>query len=39
VAVCDIIRSKAEEPGKKYSADVFSSIEDLFEKKGFNVAM
>ena len=24
-AVCDIIRSKAEEPGKKYDADVFSS--------------
>ena len=33
VAVCDIIRSKAEELGKQYNVDVFSSIEELFAKK------
>src|SRR5436190_645838 len=30
VAVCDIIRSRAEELGKKYDAGVFTSIEELF---------
>jgi len=40
VAVCDIIRSKAEEVGKKYNADVFSSGEELFaNKKGIDVAV
>ncbi|TMI98248.1 MAG: Gfo/Idh/MocA family oxidoreductase [Bacteroidetes bacterium] len=40
VAVCDIIRSRAEELGKKYNADVFSSIEELFaKKKGIDVAV
>ena len=39
VAVCDIIKSKAEELGKKYSAAVFTSIEDLFaNKKEIDVA-
>jgi len=33
VAVCDIIRSKAEELGKKYDAEVFSSIEELLDHK------
>ena len=40
VAVCDIIRSKAEELGKKYNAEIFSSIEELFaNKKGIDVAV
>ena len=40
VAVCDIIRSKAEELGKKYNVDVFSSIEELFaNKKGIDIAV
>jgi len=40
VAVCDIIRSKAEEVGKKYNAEIFSSIEELFaNKKGIDVAV
>jgi predicted dehydrogenase len=30
IAVCDIIKSKAEELGKKYNASAFSSIEELF---------
>jgi len=39
-AVCDIIRLKAEELGKKYNVDVFSSIEELFaNKKGIDVAV
>jgi len=39
-AVCDIIRSKAEELGKKYNAEIFSSIEELFaNKKGIDVAV
>jgi UDP-N-acetyl-2-amino-2-deoxyglucuronate dehydrogenase len=39
VAVCDIIRTKAEEIGKNYNADVFSSIEELFAgKKEIDVA-
>jgi UDP-N-acetyl-2-amino-2-deoxyglucuronate dehydrogenase len=33
VAVCDIVRSKAVELRKKYSAEVFSSIEELFANK------
>jgi len=33
VAVCDIIRSKAEELGKKYDAEIFFSIEELFSNK------
>ena len=40
VAVCDIVRTKAEEIGKKNNADVFSSIEELFsKKKGIDVAV
>jgi predicted dehydrogenase len=40
VAVCDIIISKAEELGKKYNAEIFSSIEELFKnKKGIDVAV
>jgi UDP-N-acetyl-2-amino-2-deoxyglucuronate dehydrogenase len=40
VAVCDIIRSKAEELGKKYNAASFSSIEELFaQKKSIDVAV
>jgi UDP-N-acetyl-2-amino-2-deoxyglucuronate dehydrogenase len=40
VAVCDILRAKAEELGKKYNAEVFSSIEELFaNKKGIDVAV
>ena len=40
VAVCDIIRSKAEEVGKKYNVEVFSSIDELFaNKKGIDVAV
>jgi len=40
VAVCDIIRSKAEEFGKKYNVEVFSSIEELFaNKKEIDVAV
>ena len=39
-AVCDIIRSKAEELGKKYNAGSFSSIEVLFaQKKDIDVAV
>src|SRR5687768_7004266 len=39
-AVCDIIKSKAEELGKKYNAEVFTSIEELFtNKKGIDVAV
>ena len=39
-AVCDIIRSKAEELGKTYNVEVFSSIEELFaNKKGIDVAV
>jgi predicted dehydrogenase len=33
VAVCDIILSKAEEVGKKYNAEAFLSIEELFAHK------
>ena len=33
VAVCDIVRSKAEELGKKYDAEIFFSIEELFSNK------
>lgn len=40
VAVCDIIRSKAEDLGKKYNAEAFSSIEELFDnKKRIDVAV
>ncbi len=40
VAVCDIIRSKAEELGKKYNVEIFSSIEELFaNKKEIDVAV
>ena len=40
VAVCDIIRSKAEELGKKYNAGVFFSVDELFaNKKGIDVAV
>jgi len=40
VAVCDIIRTKAEEAGKKINADVFTSIEELFaNKRGIDVAV
>src|SRR6187399_1104157 len=40
VAVCDIIRFKAEEFGEKYNVEVFSSIEELFvNKKGIDVAV
>src|SRR6188768_1411034 len=40
VAVCDIIRTKAEEVGKKYNADVFTSIEELFDiKREIDVAV
>ncbi len=39
-AVCDIIKSKAEELGKKYGADVFTSIEALLAgKKDIDVAV
>jgi UDP-N-acetyl-2-amino-2-deoxyglucuronate dehydrogenase len=39
IAVCDIVASKAEELGKKYNAEVFSTIEELFaKKKGIDVA-
>ena len=30
VAVCDIIKSKAEEFGKKYNAEIFTAIQELF---------
>ena len=33
VAVCDVIRPKAEELGKKYNAGAFTSIEELFANK------
>lgn len=33
ISVCDIIRFKADELGKKYNAQAFSSIEELFESK------
>jgi len=40
VAVCDIIRSKAEELGKKYNVEIFSSIEEMFaNKKGIDIAV
>ena len=40
VAVCDIIRSKAEELGKIYDAAIFSSIEEMFaHKKPIDVAV
>lgn len=40
VAVCDIVRSKAEELGKKYNAGSFLSIEELFANiKGIDVAV
>jgi predicted dehydrogenase len=32
-AVCDVIKTKAEELGKKYDAEIFISIEELFAKK------
>ena len=32
-AVCDILKPKAYELGKKYNADVFESIEELFSAK------
>ena len=39
IAVCDIVESKAAGLGKKYNAEVFSSIEGLFaNKKGIDVA-
>jgi UDP-N-acetyl-2-amino-2-deoxyglucuronate dehydrogenase len=39
-AVCDIVRSKADELGKKYNADVFTSIEELLSaKKGIDVSV
>lgn len=39
-AVCDIIKTKAVEVGKKYSAEVYSSIEELFaNKRGIDVAV
>lgn len=39
-AVCDIIKSKAEELGKKYGAEVFTSVEELFSnKKRIDVAV
>ena len=40
VAVCDIIKSKAEELAKEYSARVFTSVEELFaNSKGIDVAV
>ena len=33
VAICDIVASKAEELGQRFSAETFSAIEDLFAKK------
>ena len=40
VAVCDIVKPKAEELGKKYNAEVFILIEDLFtSKKKVDVAV
>jgi UDP-N-acetyl-2-amino-2-deoxyglucuronate dehydrogenase len=40
VAVCDIIKSKADELGKKYNAEPFSSIEELFaNKKEIDIAV
>ena len=40
VATCDIVRSKADELGKKYNAESFSSIEELFaNKKKIDVAV
>ena len=40
IAVCDIIKSKAEGLGKKYKAEAFSSIEELFaNKKDIDVAV
>jgi len=39
-AVCDIVKARAEELGKKYSADIFTSIEELFaDKKEIEVAV
>jgi predicted dehydrogenase len=39
-AVCDTIKSKAEELGKKYNAEVFISTQDLFaNKKEIDVAV
>ena len=40
IAVCDIVKEKAEELGKKYKAEVFILIEDLFStKKKVDVAV
>lgn len=40
VAVCDIVKSKAEELGKTHNADVFSSIEELLaDNKKIDVAV
>jgi UDP-N-acetyl-2-amino-2-deoxyglucuronate dehydrogenase len=40
VAVCDVIRSRADELGKKYSTEIFSSIEEVFaNKKEIDVAV
>jgi predicted dehydrogenase len=40
VAVCDVIKIKAEELGKKYHAEVFTSIEELLtNKKDIDVAV
>ena len=40
VAVCDVIKIKAEELGKKYNAEVFTSIEELLtNKKDIDVAV
>lgn len=40
VAVCDIVREKAEELGEKYDATVFTSIEELINnKKQIDVAV
>lgn len=40
IAVCDIVRSKAEELSKRYNAETFTSIEELFaSKKEIDVAV
>jgi UDP-N-acetyl-2-amino-2-deoxyglucuronate dehydrogenase len=39
VAVCDIVRSRADELGKKYNAEAFCSIEELFANKRIDVAV
>ena len=38
VAVCDVVKAKAEEAARRYSCDAFSSLEDLVKHAGIDIA-